>query len=138
MHFYCFDQAGFGLSVQANVVPFIVLAYFLVPEVQSEDPVLTNPASVLPLHCVKFPTTALRDPGFVVKNSTDGQVFDISLQCCILFVDEGLESPSVPVSVQLLILPVSIVLRLVISNSEGSRRKSLPLLRCDLTELLTF
>ena len=117
VYFNCFDQVRFGLPVHADVVPIVVLTYFLVPKVQSEDPVFANPTTVLSLHSVKFPSTAVRYPCFVVQNSADWQFFVISLQCCILFVDERLEPARVPVSVQLLILPVSKVLCLVDSNS---------------------
>ena len=121
MPFDCLNQVNFRLFVNSDEICVIRLTNIFVPEVQSENPIVANPASVLPLNSVNFPSTTIRDLFFVAKNTSDGQVFHISLQCCILFVDKRLNSAGVSILFKLLVFKASIVFYLVLSLSKRSR-----------------
>ena len=121
---HCLDNVGFRLWVDTDVVHIIVLAYLLVPKVQSKNPIGTDPACVILLHRVQIPATTFRHQLLVSKNSGDGQVLDISFEI-VMFVDKRLQTARIAIPVQFLVLPVPIVLQLVVSDCQRSWRKIL-------------
>ena len=120
MAFNCFDQVSFCLLVNSDEVSVISLANILVPKVQSENPIVANPACVFPLNSLNLPSATFRYLSFVVKNSSDRQVFDISFQSCILLVDKRLYSTSVSILSKLVVLGSTMVFNFVLSQSKGS------------------
>ena len=46
----CVDKRDLGACIYADEIIFIILAYALVPKIQSVDPVIANPARIWLLH----------------------------------------------------------------------------------------
>ena len=80
------DHCCFSICIYSNVVVVVILANVFIPKVKGVDPVVAHPASARLFDSMQLPSSLPRHSCFVPQDSSDGKVFCVCDQICILFV----------------------------------------------------